>query len=69
MDQLVLEAAEHVLAARCPQVALLIDVDLHVAVHSGAQHVSSYVEFAPFEQEWFLKIFLDYPIRKSDACL
>ena len=63
-----MEAAEHVLAARCPQVALFIDVDLHVTIDSCDQHVRSDVELASVDQQRVMDILLHNTGSPSICC-
>lgn len=67
VDQLVLEAAEYVLATSCSKVTLLVDVNLHVAVHSSAEDVSTNVKFSPVDQKWVVNILL-HDTSSSPIC-
>lgn len=67
VDQLVLEAAEYVLAARCTKIPFLIDVYFHVAVYSRAEDVCTNIKFPTMYQQWIVNVFL-HNARPPSIC-
>ena len=59
MNQPVLYILEVVLATTSPQVALLIEVALKIAVHCSGQCVATNIKFALLIQQWSLTVLLD----------
>jgi hypothetical protein len=60
VDQLVLELAEHVLAAGRTQVTFFVNVYLHITIHSRAKHISSNIKLSTMDEQWIVDILLDY---------
>lgn len=56
--ELILNVVDVVLLARCPDIAILIEIALLKLVHTGYQPITSEVKLPLLNEQWFLNVLL-----------